>query len=381
MIDLGKLRDQIDEIDTELLRLFEQRMEIAERVADYKIKTGKQVFDKERELFKLASLTSRSSNEFNAKGVQELFQQIMSISRKKQYQLLTENGIAVKTDFQKVDALDTRSAKIVFQGMVGAYTFAAVNTYFGEAADSYYVGTWKEAMEEIENGNADYAVLPIENSTAGIVSDIYDLLVDYNSTIVGEQIIKIEHVLMGLPEAGLDDIKTVYSHPQGLKQCKKFLDQHPEWELKELLNTAYASKKVKDDGDITQAAIASRYAANQFGLQILQDKGFHSDTNATRFIIVSRQRVYTQNGNKVSICFELPHESGTLYNILAHFIYNGLNMTKIESRPLPERSWEYRFFVDFEGNLEDSAVQNALRGIEQEATRLRVLGNYESKSV
>lgn len=381
MIDLKKLRSQIDEIDGEILRLFERRMEISEQVADYKIKNGKQVFDKKRECTKLEDLKNRSTNEFNAKGIQELFQQIMSISRKKQYQLLTENGIAAETDFRKVKALDTRSAKIVFQGTVGAYTFAAVNTFFGEDADSYYVGTWKEAMEEIENGHADYAVLPIENSTAGIVSDIYDLLVDYSSSIVGEQIIKIEHVLMGLPEAEIDDIKTVYSHPQGLKQCRKFLEQHPEWELRELLNTAYASKKVKADGDITQAAIASRYAAAQFELKVLADKGFHSDTNATRFIIVSGARIYTANGNKVSICFELPHESGTLYNILAHFIYNDLNMTKIESRPLPERRWEYRFFVDFEGNLDDSAVRNALRGIEQESARLRILGNYESKSV
>lgn len=376
MIDLESFRDQIDAIDSEILQFFERRMTLTEKVADYKIKTGKQVFDKERELSKLEQLRGKSSNDFNAKGVQELFQQIMSISRKRQYQLLTENGIQIKTDFQKVEELDTKSAKVVFQGLVGAYTFAAVNTYFGDETDSYHVDTWREAMEDIENHKADYAVLPIENSTAGIVSDIYDLLVEYQNTIVGEQIIKIEHVLMGIPGASLADIKTVYSHPQGLKQCKHFLEQYPQWELKELLNTAFASKKVRDDGDITQAAIASRYAAKEFDLQILKDKGFHIDTNATRFIIVSRKKIYSQSCNKISICFELPHESGTLYNILAHFIYNGLNMTQIESRPIPERSWEYRFFVDFQGNLDDSSVQNALRGIEQEAMRLRILGNY-----
>lgn len=231
-------------------------------------------------------------------------------------------------------------------------------------------------MEALKNGDADYAVLPIENSTAGIVADIYDLLVEYHHTIVGEQIIQVDHALMGLKNSTLEDIKTVYSHPQALSQCKKFLERHPEWEVKEFLNTAAAAKKVKEDKDMSQAAIASPYAAQCFDLQILKAHVFSSEHNATRFIIVSKDEMYTETAGKISICFEIKHESGSLYNLLSHFIYNDLNMTKIESRPIAEHNWEYRFFVDFEGNLNDSGVKNALRGIRQEAINLRILGNY-----
>ena len=376
MIDLQEIRKQIDKIDNQMVKLFEERMKLAEEVADFKISTGKPVFDKAREVEKLQKLSSMSSNEFNEKGIQELFQQVMSISRKRQYQLLTKNGVVSKApEFKEVDKLDTKSCKVVFQGMAGAYTFAAMNTFFGEGIDSYHVETWKEAMEDIQEGKAEYAVLPIENSTAGIVSDIYDLLMEYQHSIVGEQIIKIEHALLAMPGAKLEDIKTVYSHPQGLMQCKDYLVEHPQWTTSELLNTAFAAKKIKEDGDISKAAIASIYAAEHFGLEIL-DKGFHGETNETRFIIISKQKIYTKAAKKITICFEVPHETGTLYSVLSNFIYNGLSMSKIESRPIPKRNWEYRFFIDFEGRLDDGAVENALRGIEQESNQLVVLGNY-----
>lgn len=141
-------------------------------------------------------------------------------------------------------------------------------------------------------------------------------------------------------------------------------------------NTAGAAKKVHEEADRTQAAIASRQAGEVFGLKVLAENICHNDQNVTRFVIVSKKPIYVKNAQKISICFELPHESGTLYNMLSHIIYNGLNMTKIESRPIPGKTWEYRFFVDFEGNLKNSAVRNALRGIEAEANRMRVLGNY-----
>jgi len=375
MIDLLRIREDIDRIDDEIVRLFEERMALAEAVAEFKIETGKPVFDKTREDEKLSKLTDEGSTAFNKRGVQELFSQIMSISRKRQYQLLTEKGIKGESEFTKIDELKIKDSRVVFQGMAGAYTFAAVNSFFGEDIASYHVETWKEAMEDIKHDRADYAVLPIENSTAGAVTDIYDLLMEYRHSIVGEQIIKIEHALLAIAGATITDIKTIYSHPQGLMQCREYLESHREWQSVELLNTAFAAKKVKEDGDVTQAAIASVHAAEHFGLNILE-KGFHGETNETRFIIISKQKVYTQNAKKTTICFELPHESGTLYNILSHFIYNGLSMNKIESRPIKGKNWEYRFFIDFEGTLDDSAVKNALRGIAQEATQLVVLGNY-----
>lgn len=376
MTDLQEIRSQIDQVDEKIVRLFEQRMGLTEQVAAYKIRTGKQVFDREREVQKLETLRKKATDPFNAMGIQELFGQIISISRKRQYQLLTENGVTFRGDFEKVDTLPTKGAKVVFQGVEGAYSFAAMNTYFGSDVDSFHVETWKDAMEAIAGGQADYAVLPIENSTAGIVADIYDLLVEYQHNIVGQQIIRADHVLMALPGASAEDIKLVCSHPQALKQCSRYLDGHPDWKQQEVINTAVAAKKVQEEGKKEQAAIGSRYAAKYFGLDILDDNISSSDTNSTRFIIVSGKKLYTPQADKISICFELPHTCGTLYNILAHFIYNDLNMTKIESRPIPQKNWEYRFFVDFEGNLDDGAVKNALSGIEQEASALRVFGNY-----
>ncbi len=376
MLDLTEIRKEIDEIDDQILKLFEERMELAEKVADFKIKTGKQVFDKQRELDKLKTLAGKASGSFTSKGIQELFQQIMSISRKRQYQLLTDNGIEDDMRYRLVTEIPLDHAKVVFQGVEGAYSFAAMKTFFGDHVDSYHVKTWRDAMEAIKEKKADYAVLPIENSTAGIVADIYDLLVEYRHNIVGEQIIKVEHVLMGLPGSDISEIRTVCSHPLALSQCKAYLESHREWQEEELLNTAVAARKVKEDGRRDQAAIASRYAAEFFGLTVLDDCIISSATNSTRFIIVSRDRIYTKEADKVSICFEIPHASGSLYNILAHFIYNDLNMTKIESRPIPGKNWEYRFFVDFEGNLSDCAVKNALRGVEQEAGSLLIFGNY-----
>ena len=231
-------------------------------------------------------------------------------------------------------------------------------------------------MEAIKNGDADYAVLPIENSTAGIVADIYDLLVEYPHYIVGEQELPVEHVLMALPGAKVEEIRTVISHPQALAQCRRFLDSNENWKTEERLNTAAAAKEVSESGDLTMAAVGSPYAAEHFGLQILKEGIFDARGNTTRFVIISGQKRFVKDAQKISVCMELPHQSGSLYNALAHFIYNDLNMTKIESRPIPQRKWEYRFFVDFEGNLSDPAVKNALRGLQAESAKFRIFGNY-----
>lgn len=377
MRDLKDLRDQIDTIDKKIVELYQNRMEIASEVAEYKIKTGKKVFDREREESKLKNLTALASSPFNRYGIRELFEQIMAMSRKRQYQLMTEHGIYEKPDFEEVDSLDYRKAKIVFQGTEGAYTQLALKEYFGENADSYHVDTWRDAMEAIRMGEADYAVFPIENSSAGIVSENYDLMVEYNHCIVGEQIIKIDHALLGLPEASLEDVTDVYSHPQALMQCNKYLEMHREWEQHSLKNTAMAAQKIKSDEKKHKAAIASTLTADIYGLKVLEECIQDNQTNATRFIIVTGKHIFTKKASKISICFEAPHESGSLYHMLSHFIYNGINMNHIESRPVQGKDWEYRFFVDFDGNLNDAAVQNALRGLQEEALSLKILGNYE----
>ena len=376
MIDLLTLRGQIDEIDREIVSLYERRMKISGQVAEYKIEIGKKVFDKQREEEKLAVLKSLVSNDFNRHGITELFEQIMSMSRKLQYQMLTEKGALGKLPFIGVDKLDTEKARVVFQGADGAYSQAAMMQYFGDQISSFHVDTFRDAMIAIDEGSADFAVLPIENSTAGVVSEIYDLLAEFENYIVGEQVIKIEHCLMGLPGTKLSDIHTVCSHPQSLMQSARFLLEYPSWKQISMKNNAFAAKKVQKDGDKSQAAIASEYAAKLYGLEVLQKGINQSSSNSTRFIIVTNQKIFKKDAKKVSICFEVPHESGSLYHMLSHFIYNNLNMNKIESRPIEERNWEYRFFIDFDGNLGDSAVKNALRGLRDEARNMRILGNY-----
>jgi chorismate mutase/prephenate dehydratase len=374
MLDLQQIRNEIDIIDKQIVELFENRMLLTNEVAKYKISTGKKVFDKEREMQKLNSLKSLASNEFNSHGIEELFTQIMSISRKLQYSLVAAEDY---DSFMEEEQLSVNEeTKVVYFGVRGSYTEEAMECYFGEKIHSFNEETFKGVMEALKEGRADYGVLPIENSSTGSIADIYDLLVQYDNYIVGEHIVKVNQALLGLPTATVEDIKTVYSHVQGLLQSSKYLDSLNDVKRMEYSSTASSAKKVLEDNDISQAAIASVRAGKYYGLKVLKEAINHNDSNSTRFIIITNKKKFIKSATKMSICFELPHASGTLYNMLSHFIYNNLNMTNIESRPLEGRSWEYRFFVDFEGNLNDAGVKNALCGINAEAINMRILGNF-----
>lgn len=377
VVDLQESRKQIDEIDEQIIELFQKRMEVATNVADYKIATGKPVFDKERESSKIETLTAMVEGDFNKKSVAELFTQIMAMSRKFQYaRLEARESDSMLEPYEQIDELSKEGIKVVYQGIPGANSEEAMFNFFGRDVDAVNVKTFRDAMELVKSGEADYAVIPIDNSTTGIVNDTYDLLQEYNNYIVGETFIKINHCLMVKPGTKLSDVKYVYSHPQALMQCQSFLEEHKDWECKSFLNTAMSAKKIAMEDDITQAAIASEGCAKEYGLDIIARDINSSAENTTRFVIVSSKRVFVKNANKVSICFEIAHKAGSLYNIMSNIMFNGLNMTKIESRPIKEHNWEFRFFVDFEGNLKDAGVRNALRGIAEEASVLKLLGNY-----
>lgn len=376
METLEELRVRLDEIDDQIVNLYEQRMEICAHVGEYKIQTGKKVLDRQREKEKLENVAGKASNPFNKKGVTELYEQLMSMSRKLQYEQLVKAGALGRLPFIQVDSLDADQARVVFPGTEGAYSEAAMKRYFGENCNSFYVRTFREAMEAIEDGAADFAVLPIENSTAGAVDEMYDLLVEFENYIVGETVIPIRHTLSGLPSASLKDVKTVYSKGVALMQTSRFLDSHSNWQRINVANTAIAAEKVLKDEDKSQAAVCSAYAAKIHGLTVLADNINDNEHNSTRFIVVTNQKIFLKHASKISICLEVSHESGSLYRVLSHFIYNDLNMTKIESRPIEGRDWEYRFFIDFEGNMADGAVKNAIRGLREECRNLRILGNY-----
>ncbi len=375
-MDLNDLRVEIDNVDRQLVELFEKRMGIASEIADYKIANGKKVFDREREIQKIKTVKEMAHSDFNKVGVEELFSMLMSISRKLQYQKLQDQGASGRLPFIQVDSIDKKNSRVCYQGAEGAYSELAMKKFFGDDVNCFHVETFRDAMSVLEEGSADYAVLPIENSTAGVVSETYDLLTEYENYIVGEQIIEIRHCLMGVPGAKLEDIKTVYSHPQSLLQSSRFLTEHSDIRQIGMKNNAFAARKVSEDKDKSQAAIASSLVAKIYGLDIIEEGINQADSNSTRYIIVANQKVYLKGAKKISLCLEIPHEAGSLYHIMSHFIYNNLNMTKIESRPIADRNWEYRFFIDFDGNLEDSAVRNALRGLREEAKMMKVLGNY-----
>lgn len=376
MLDLKEARKNIDAIDRQIVELFEKRMIEANEVAKYKLKTGKAVYDKEREEEKLENLGHLSSNEFNKRAINELFSQIMSISRKYQYGVLPMT--TKLTDFEKVDRLAVdEKTKVCYYGVPGSHTQQAMEDFFGEEITGISCPTFQSVMEAVEKGDADYGVLPIENSSTGGITANYDLLLNYKNCIVGQYVNRIEQCLLALPGAELEDIKTIYSHPQGLLQCSEFLKQHPEIKQVEFSDTATCAKKVAADGDISQAAISAKRAAKEYDLQVLRQGIQQEKNNSTRFIVIGRKPVYLPESNKIALCIELSHECGSLYRILSHFMFNDLNMTQIESRPIEGRNWEYRFFIDVEGNLEDPSVQNALRGIQEEAKSIRILGNFK----
>ena len=375
-LDLLEIRGQLDSIDREIVELFEKRMRLSGEVAEFKIETGKPVYDKEREMQKIDSVTGMVEDAFMKQAVSELFTQMMTISHHYQYKLMAEHGMKGEDTFQPVKSIPTDGVRVVYQGVEGAYSHAATLQYFGTDVSCYHVVTFEDAMKEVESGRADYAVLPIENSSAGAVIDNYDLLMKYNNYIVAETFLTVNHALLGLKDSRTEEIRTVFSHPQALMQCSEFLNANRNWKQISVENTAAAAKKIIEEGDPTQAAVASETAARLYGLKILNSSINHNKSNTTRFIILSNKRIYREEAQKISISFELPHKSGTLYNMLSNMIYNGVSMIMIESRPIPGRNWEYRFFVDMEGNLSESCIQNALKGILEEGRNMIVLGNY-----
>ncbi len=375
-LDLTKIRDEIDVVDKEIVEYFQKRMQLCEQVAQYKIENGKKVFDKEREEQKINKVVGMAEGDFNRRSVEELFSQIMSISRKLQYQILTENGKGEKLALKKVENLDFSNVKVVYQGVPGAYSQQAMIKYFGKEVENFNVKTFRDAFEAVREGRADYAVLPIENSTAGTVDDVYDLLYEYENYIVAETNVLARHALLGTQDATIEDIKAVYSHPQALMQCEEYLDEHEDWQRIAKENTAGSAQKVMRENDKTHAAIASAITADIYGLKILEENINRNNKNTTRFIILGNKKVFTENASKVLITFEVSHESGSLYHLLSHFIFNGINMCMIQSRPIREKNWEYRFFVEVEGNLSDDGMQNALNGIRHEASSFKVIGSY-----
>lgn len=267
---------------------------------------------------------------------------------------------------------------VVYQGEPGAYSEMACVDFFGEDTTFRGLPHFEDTFRALKAGEADYAVLPIENSSTGAIRQVYDLLMQYECYMVGETTVTVQHSLASLPEATIDDIKMVYSHEQGLFQCEKYLSGHPDWQLFAKFDTAGSAKYVSEAGDIHKAAICSSRAAKLYGLKTLAAAINTNNNNTTRFVVVSPKMELRPQRDKICISITTAHTSGSLHEILTIFAVNGLNLVRLESRPIPQRNWEYMFFIEFTGNLTDPGMDNVIHDLSMISADLRVFGNFKS---
>lgn len=369
MRDLDDIRQNIDEIDREMLALFEKRMAFSREVAQYKEAHNMPIFVPEREKAVLEHRIRLLQDRSLEKMADSFFRMLMDLSKEEQMEALA----AFKKSLP--DTLSMRDAYIAYQGVPGANSEQAAYMYFGDEAPKIAYKQFRDVFDAVLSGKAQYGVLPIENSTAGSVYDVYDLLGETDCSIVGEQTIAIDHCLLAKRGAKLENLQYVYSHPQALRQCAKFIQQQG-LEEKAYSNTAAAAQFVSEQNIDNIAAIASRRAAVHYGLDIVAADIQDRQDNVTRFVIVAKEpKAFTGEG-KVSLRFTLRHRSGSLYLVLHRFAEKNLNLTKIESRVIPTRPFEYCFYMDFEGDISMPALHAILKDISELTLDADVLGAY-----
>lgn len=384
MRDLQQCRAEIDRLDRQIVALFEERMAVCREVGAYKVAHHLPVLDEKRERQVLKAKAELLQDADLRPQVIALFETIMAGSRSLQRRMVTETDPAKAGDLEAYQAMRHWSGqplteqRVLYQGQPGAYCEEAAMGFFGDDCQRMNLKTWDGVFRGVKEGFGDFGVVPIENSSTGSINDVFDLLGQFGCYIVGEQIVPVRHCLVALPDASMDTITDVYSHAQGFAQCRPFLGEHPKWEHHEMVNTAVAAKFVAESGDRTKAAIASRRAAELYGLQILQSSINENVRNYTRFLIVAAEPRFPEDANKISVRFTIPHREGSLCRILQIFAQAGLNLEKLESRPVPESRWEYSFYADFTGNIRREEMDRGIRELIDAASSFRILGNYKA---
>ena len=332
-----------------------------------------------------------SKNEYLQGSLSEINMQLVNLTERKK-QLINQVGIektkesfyftggsyAGYLDMMRIKRDPIQNPRVVYQGEPGAYSEQAAINFFGKEVNAKGLHHFEDTFLALANNQADYAVLPIENSSTGAIRQVYDLLESYHYFFVGETTVQIDHALMALPNTKLEDIKTIYSHEQGLFQCDKFLSSHPEWNTIAQADTAGSAKMVSKMQDKSIAAICSPLAAQLYGLEILQEKVNQNSKNTTRFVIVSAKAELRENRDKICISLTTSHISGALHNVLAVFAVHGVNLVRLESRPIPEHNWEYMFFIEFTGDLLTTEMDAIIHEISLMCSDMRVLGNFKS---
>ena len=349
---LEDLRKKIDEADTEIVRLIAERIRIAKEIGGEKRKQGKQIEDREREQKVLENVRGVAQEEnISQESIESIYRQIVSVSK-------SVEGIVV-----------------AFQGEIGAYSEEAAFHFFGPSVRVKPCESLDNVFKAVEQDEAQFGVVPIENSLEGSISRVYDLLLDSSLMVCGETELRVVHCLIASPEARLDLIKKVYSHPQALGQCQAFL-RHLDSELIPTYDTAGSVKMIKEKGIADGAAIASTRAAEIYGMQIIAREIEDNPNNVTRFFLLAKQDSPPSGNDKTSIVFSVKHRPGALHEFLRELTSKNINLTKIESRPTRQKPWEYNFYLDFEGHREDKAAQEALASLDRGSLFVKVLGSY-----
>lgn len=368
MIDLKLLRERINEIDEQMVSLFKERMDTVSSVAEYKKEKGLPVLDSSREKAILDKFLSRDYPEDFKKDLKDFLESEMFISKRSQARLLN------KADSPKGCSFSSAG----FLGQKGSFSYRALKSFFPEETNALGFQDFRSIFQALDKGEIECAIVPVENTSTGGINDIYDLVEEFGCFIIGEKCLKIEQSLLCLNEASEEDITQVYSHPQALSQCKEYLQAHPEWKLIPCHSTTEGVLKVFHSMDKHIACIADVDNANAFNLKVLKEN-ISNSTNHTRFLVIAKAMCYSPDSNKVSVILTVAHKAGSLYNVLKNFEENNANMLKIESRPVKGHPWEYHFFIDFTGNIEDENTKRVLKGIEEDGLGLRLLGNYKGE--
>jgi chorismate mutase/prephenate dehydratase len=369
MPELNKLREEIDQTDDVILKALAKRMDIVSDILSIKEAEELPLFDANRERQMLDEVAGRAATRgLNPDLAKQVLRLVIRHSRKAQTKRLQEQANPLKGPARRV----------AYQGTEGAYSWAAARKHFGNQVETVGFPTLEDAVIAVSDGVVDQALLPIENTLAGSIHEVYDLLSKSSLHVAGEEVLEIEHCLIGLEPVPLERIERVVSHPVALQQCTKFLRSLPSAECQAYMDTAEAVAKVKQDKEPGQVAIASRQAAERYGLTILKECIADHTENYTRFWLIDRTpvNVDVKVPAKTSLLLVTDHREGALVHCLQALAAFGINMTKLESRPIKETPWHYSFYLDLEGNLKEYRLSQALDRVRERARVLRILGCY-----
>lgn len=376
-MELSDYRKEIDRIDREMVKLFTERMDIAADIGRYKQEKGLPVYDPERERQKLGDLTALTREDLSS-SVEGLYSTIFELSRSYQRMLHPRATILrdqIEAAIQKTPRLFPERALVACQGVEGAYSQQACEKVFKRPQIMYF-NSFEGVFSAIDKGLCPYGILPLENSTAGSVNKIYDLMMEYNFHIIRSTRIKVDHSLLVLPGVKKEEVREIFSHEQALSQCTEFLEEMKGVKITPCANTAAAAKMVFESGRRDAAAISSRSCAQIYGLDCLADSIQNQGSNYTRFICIAKDLEIYPGSDTTSVMMTLPHRPGSLYRALSRFNALGINIQKLESRPLPGSDFEFMFYFDFEASVYSPEFLSFFEDIDGIATRFVYLGSY-----